>query len=135
MNDQIHKRVKKKVKAKKGFLIHLGIYMCVGLFFFLMNLATFSQADGWWFFFPMIPWMVGIGAHYLAVFGFPGQKNLVEKWEAEELAKELYKYREESDRPTLPPAPDDQELPDLPRQLKKLKERETRELYDDRDLV
>ena len=137
MNERIRKNVKKRVKAKKGFLIHLGVYMSVGIFFFMMNLATFSSADGWWFFFPLLPWMAGLLIHYLSVFGFPGQKQMVERWEAEELAKELRKYREQEDddRPALPPADEENDLSKLPRRLKKLKERETRELYDEGDLV
>lgn len=133
--DQIQRRIKKKVRAKKGFLIHFGIYLACGLFFLALNIATFSPLDGVWFFFPMIPWGLGILIHYLAAFGFPGTEKLVKKWEHEETIKELAKLHMDETptprlkKPTLRPLPKEEEfdLESLQRQKEKL--------YDEEDFV
>ena len=127
MNSEMDKRVKKRVQAKKGFLIHLGIYLAAGLFFLAMNIATFQEGNEWWFFYPMIPWGLGVMIHYVAAFGFPGTKQLIEKWEIEETAREMKKMRE-SERKALP-TPDEEE------QHLELKEIRKEKLYNDDELV
>ena len=81
------KRAKKRVKNKKGFYTHLAIYVIVGLFFYTLNMVTWSGTL--WFFFPLLPWGVGILIHYLLEFGIPFTKVLSPEWEEKELAKEL----------------------------------------------
>jgi len=83
--DQQYKAAQKRVKQKKGFFVHFAVYLSVGLFFFLMNLATFE--GDWWFFFPLLPWGMGLGIHYLITFGFPGSGVLSREWEEKELQK------------------------------------------------
>ena len=129
MKDGIDKQVQKRVKAKKGFLIHFGVYLATGLFFLFMNIATFQQEGEWWFYYPMIAWGLGIMIHYIGAFGFPGSRQLIEKWEIEETAREMRKQRE-MEAKALPEANEPDEELDLP-PLKRQKDK----LYDDRDLV
>jgi hypothetical protein len=84
MNDPILKKAHKRVKAKKGFFVHFGVYISVGMFFLLINIATFHEGREWWFFFPMIPWLVGLMIHYFTVFGLPGTGIMAEGWEEAE---------------------------------------------------
>lgn len=111
MDDPIVEKARKKVQAKKGFYVHLITYLSVGIFFLLMNILTFEGE--WWFFFPMLPWMVGLLIHYFVVFGLPGTNILTEGWEEKEMAKELWRLRrQESKRqhsPTGAEAPDEKE--------------------------
>ncbi len=90
MTDDL-KRARSRVKKKKGFFVHLGVFLSVGLFFLLINLLTY---DGeFWFFFPMLPWGVGLAIHYIAVFGIPGTDILTHEWEKRELEKEMFNLR------------------------------------------
>ena len=76
MEDHIYKEAKKKVAAKKGFYWHMSIFFIVGMFFFVMNMVTMDGDPELWFFFPLLPWSVGLAIHYLAGFGLPGSKIL-----------------------------------------------------------
>jgi hypothetical protein len=78
---------RKRVKKKKGFYWHLGSFMVVGIFFFLMN--VFADPSEVWFHFPMISWGVGLGFHYLGVFGLPFVGSLDKDWEAKEIEREM----------------------------------------------
>jgi hypothetical protein len=102
MKEDIYRQARKQVKKKKGVYIHLAVYLSVGLFFLLLNLATFEGE--WWFFFPLLPWGVGLSIHYLSVFGIPGTDILTKEWEKREMEQELRKRGySQSDRPALPP--------------------------------
>lgn len=135
MTDPIIRKARRRVKAKKGFYVHLSSYLAVGIFFFLMNVLTFGESGEWWFFFPMLPWLVGLLIHYFVVFGLPGTNILTEGWEEREMEKELWRLRRrepsETD-PALPDpdageAPEELELPDP----KKIREKR----WDREDLV
>ena len=126
--DPVHRQAQKQVNKKKGFYIHLGVYIVVGIFFLLMNLLT-SPGD-WWFMFPMLSWGVGLAIHYLIIFGLPGTDILSKEWEQRELEQELFRrgyYRkEEEDLPALPAEtrPEEEELDlDPPKKIKKKQER------------
>lgn len=125
MEDPTYRAARKQVKKKKGFYVHLAVYLAVGLFFFLMNIAT--DPNDMWFFFPMLPWLIGLAIHYLVVFGFPGTGILTEEWEKRELEQELYRrgYFRDQGR-ALPPeeSPRDEGL-DLnePRRVKEKQKR------------
>jgi hypothetical protein len=115
MDDSAHDRIDKEVKKKKGFLTHLSVYVAMAIFFLAMNIATFSEGREWWFFFPLIPWGVGILIHYFTVFGLPGTQKLIEKWEIEETVREMRKMREsgQDELPSGEVADDQLELPNL----------------------
>ena len=88
MEDYIYKKARKRVKQKKGFYVHLSVFIAVGIFFLTMNLVT----DPWdlWFFYPLMPWGVGLLIHYFGIFGLPGKNRvLTNKWEEQEMEKEI----------------------------------------------
>lgn len=92
--DEKLERAKKRVENKKGFFTHLSVYLSVGIFFFTMNILTWSGE--FWFFFPLMPWGIGLLIHYFTVFGLPFTKILSPDWEEKELAKEIRKIERES---------------------------------------
>jgi hypothetical protein len=57
------------VQALKGFYIHATVFVLVNIGLFIINLLT---GGGWWFYWPLIGWGIGLGAHALGVFGFGG---------------------------------------------------------------
>ena len=91
--DEKLERAKKRVEDKKGFYTHLSVYLSVGTFFFVMNILTWSGE--FWFFFPLLPWGIGLLIHYFTTFGLPFSKILSADWEEEQLTKELQKIERE----------------------------------------
>lgn len=92
MEEYLYRKARKRVKKKKGFYAHLSVYISVGVFFLTMNLVT----DPWdlWFFYPMMPWGIGLLIHYFGVFGLPGKERVMtEKWEAREMEREVRRLR------------------------------------------
>ncbi len=90
----IYKTAKKIVEKKKGFYKHLSAYIAVTFFFIAMNLLTFGEEPQLWFFYPVLPWGIGLIIHYLSVFGFPGSKALSPEWEEEQVAREILRLRQ-----------------------------------------
>ncbi len=128
VDNEIRQRVQKKVKDRKGFMAHLGVYLAVGMFFLVINLLT-MQGGRFWFFWPMIPWGVGLLIHYFSVFGLPGTNELVEKWELEETAKELKRARGRQDN-LLNSGEREDKL-----ELRELTKKPQKSRYDDKDFV
>tara|TARA_R110002049_G_scaffold609_3_gene3424 strand:+ start:3725 stop:4063 length:339 start_codon:yes stop_codon:yes gene_type:complete len=103
-NEQNYIRVKKRVKAIKGFYVHLSVYFAVNLFlsgiiiFGLSNsgdsfdeiISNFGVYSTWFF------WGIGIFFHWLGVFGFQSLgfgKNWEEKKIKELMDKEDAKHK------------------------------------------
>ncbi|MEY2950322.1 MAG: 2TM domain-containing protein [Saprospiraceae bacterium] len=61
---------KNKRKPEEEFKQHLGAFIIISVFLFLLNM--FTSPSTWWFKFPVLGWSVGIAFHYLDVYGFPG---------------------------------------------------------------
>jgi hypothetical protein len=87
---------RKKVKKKKGFYWHLGSFMIVGIFFFLINI--FTDPSEVWFHLPMISWSIGLGFHYIGVFGIPFIGTLDKDWEAQEIKREMARMNAKQNR-------------------------------------
>lgn len=107
---------------------HLGVYLAAGLFFLVINLITMENGI-LWFYWPMIPWGMGLLIHYFGVFGLPGTNELVEKWELEETARELKRMRGEQEN-LLDSGVSEDEL-----ELKDLKGERQKSRYDNKDFV
>ncbi len=134
MEDPILRKAHKRVKAKKGFYNHLISFISVGTFFLLLNVLTYG--GDWWFFFPLLPWLVGVLIHYFSVFGIPGTEILTEGWEERELEREVRAILQKEHRlretvsekmGELPPSKDELQLPDL--------EKAPEKKWSDRDFV
>ena len=68
-DQQSYQRAHARVQALKGFYIHATVFALVNIGLFIINLLT---GGGWWFYWPLIGWGIGLGAHALGVFGFGG---------------------------------------------------------------
>jgi len=99
MSDPVFEHAQKRVKKKKGFYAHLASFIGVGFFFLAMNLFTLvEEGPEIWFFFPLLPWSIGLIIHYLNVFGFPGNGALSPEWEDKQLQKEMQEIRKKLNR-------------------------------------
>lgn len=66
--DYKYQKAKKRVKALKGFYIHLGVYLLVNSLLFLINITT--SPGLLWFYWPLLGWGIGMVMHAIYVFGF-----------------------------------------------------------------
>ena len=55
-------------KSLKKFYSHLGTYLVLGLFFFILNAIT--SFGHWWFYWPMLGWGIGLGLHAVRTFAY-----------------------------------------------------------------
>lgn len=74
MNEQ---QAKQHVNELKGFYGHLGAFVGVNLFLFVINVST--SPNDLWFIYPLFGWGIGLIAHAVQVFG--ASKN----WEARKM--------------------------------------------------
>ena len=65
-----YQKAKKRVKALRGFYIHLGVYVLINAMLFLINITT--SPDILWFYWPLLGWGIGTVVHAVYVFG-PGR--------------------------------------------------------------
>ncbi len=63
-----YQKAKKRVETLKSFYVHLGVYVTVNLFLFLINMVT--SPGHLWFFWPLMGWGIAVALHALRVFGF-----------------------------------------------------------------
>ena len=76
-------------EERRGFIIHLIVYVLINIGLVILNLLLSPEAI--WFFWPLIGWGIGITMHYLNAIRWI-EKNLKEKEAiAEGRAKELKK--------------------------------------------
>lgn len=89
MNENyLYEEAKKRVRKKKGFYNHLGVYLTINTIMFFvvfLNSGTFA-----WLF-PASFWGIGLAINYLSVFGLPGKGAGGVDWEAKEIRKEVEK--------------------------------------------
>ena len=86
--EQIYEQAKKRVEEKKGFFIHLTVYIVVNIM--LVLIWAFAAGGGFpWFIFPLGGWGIGILFHFLGVFVFGrrSDKAAIEK-EVEKIKRE-----------------------------------------------
>jgi 2TM domain len=76
--DQRYDRAHARVQALKGFYTHATAYVLVNIGLFVINLLT---GGGWWFYWPLLGWGIGLGIHALSVFGFRGGGTWGRDWE------------------------------------------------------
>ena len=72
-------RAHARVQDLKGFYTHAATaYVLVNIGLFVINLLT---GGGWWFYWPLLGWGVGLGIHALSVFAFGGGGPWGRNWE------------------------------------------------------
>lgn len=80
----IDELAREQVGAMDALIKHSGAFLAVGLFFLITNLLT-GPGD-LWFFWPMLPWMVGLGIHAWVVYW--DRRKFYDRWE-ERAAEQL----------------------------------------------
>ena len=75
----------KRVRALRGFYVHLLVYVLVNLSLFLLDIIT--SPDSLWFYWPLLGWAIGITFHAFSVFG-PG-RLLGAEWEKRQIGRIL----------------------------------------------
>lgn len=65
-DDEDYRRARGRVKAIKGFHIHLLVFAAVMSLLFVINLAT---SGTWWVQLPLLGWGAGLAAHAAVAFG------------------------------------------------------------------
>ena len=85
--EQIYEEAKKRVEEKKGFRIHVIVYLCVNTM--LALIWWFTGAGFPWFVFPLGGWGIGVLFHGLGVYVFSrrSDRQAIER-EAEEIRRE-----------------------------------------------
>ena len=68
-SDERYRLAKRRVRVLKGFYIHLATYIAVMVLLWLIDFLT---GGGWWFYWPLLGWGIGIVAHAFTVFGIGG---------------------------------------------------------------
>jgi hypothetical protein len=83
---EVEARALRRLKAEKGFYVHLTVYAAVIGFLTLMNLTT---GRPYWFFWPALGWGLGLAAHALVVF-----VGASREWERRRLQELIEEERE-----------------------------------------
>ncbi len=83
-----YQRAKKRVEALRGFYTHLGVYVIVNLFLFLLNMIV--SPDTIWFYLPLLGWGIAVAIHAFSVLGagFPFGDDWEERKIEEMMEKE-----------------------------------------------
>ena len=86
--EELYREARKRVEEKKGFFIHLTVYIIVNIM--LVLIWAFPGGGGFpWFVFPLGGWGIGILFHFLEAFVFSRQTD----WERKAIEKEVEKLK------------------------------------------
>jgi fatty acid desaturase len=64
-NDERYLSARRQARALRAFYMHAMVFVLVNSGLFLIDLLT---GDGWWFYWGLIGWGIGLGGHALSVF-------------------------------------------------------------------
>lgn len=78
-------KAEKIVQDKIAFYIHLVIYVAVNSMFIIMWATTDGLNSFPWFIFILIPWGIGLAAHYFATFMSSTYKEKMVRREIEKM--------------------------------------------------
>lgn len=68
-DETAYKAALERAEMLQGYYIHLLVYVVVNTGLFLINLITRGDDGGWWFYWPLVGWGIGLGVHTMVVFG------------------------------------------------------------------
>lgn len=88
-NNQEYLNAKRRVQAIRGFYTHFVVYLIVNTVLFLINL--FNRSGGWWFYWPLFGWGIGIVFHAYNTFIPHGVFG--SKWEEKKIQEYLEKNK------------------------------------------
>lgn len=66
--DRAYKAAEERAEMLQGYYIHLLVYVVVNAGLFLINLLTKGSDGGWWFYWPLAGWGIGVMVHTLVTF-------------------------------------------------------------------
>ena len=129
MENKVYELARKRVKKKKGFYGHFSAFLATAIFFFLMNVATYSESGEWWFFFSDTSLEYWPDDSLLWCFlVLPGTDIMTKDWEEREIEREAKRIRNR-----LEPLPD---LNEDELELRKIeREKAKNDNWEDEDLV
>ena len=71
--DEGYEAARRRAEELQGYYIHLVVYVLVNAGLFAINALTRGGEDGWWFYWPLAGWGIGLLIHtavtFLGVFG------------------------------------------------------------------
>ena len=89
---EIKNQIREKMYMKYGFYLHTISYVLVNILLIFINLKFYSYGGGYWFFYPLLGWGIGLSFHFLKFYAttsnfldkkiekeYLKQKNKVEK--------------------------------------------------------
>jgi len=86
-NQEAYERAKKRVEAKMGFYIHLGVYIGVNILLIIINFLT--SPHYLWFKWPLIGWGIGLVFHGLGFFFYSKGESIKERMIEKEMKKNI----------------------------------------------
>ena len=87
MVDERYEKAKKRVEEIKGFYTHAIVYVVINTGLFLLNL--FTSPGGWWFYWVLFGWGIGLFFHAMGVFVF--NRFPSKKWEEQKIKEVMDK--------------------------------------------
>ncbi len=78
-------RAHKRADDIRGLYVHVMIYLVVNAGLFVIDAVS---GDGWWFYWPLLGWGIGLGAHAVAVFS---DRFLGAEWEERKVEQILHR--------------------------------------------
>jgi hypothetical protein len=69
-SDAEYEKARERAEALQGLYIHILIYVVVNAALFAINWFSTSGEGGWWFYWPLLGWGIGLLIHILTV-AFP----------------------------------------------------------------
>lgn len=73
-NDELRKEARERAEMKFSFYINIALYIIINGI--LISIWYFNGMGFPWIIFPLIGWGIGVVAHYLTAFVYPGRKYL-----------------------------------------------------------
>ncbi len=87
-DEELYRKAREIVEAKKGFYIHLIIYLIFcGVMYLIWRLTWTGYR---WYIWPVFGWGIGVLFHFLGVFAFGRPMG----WEESQVEKEVERLRE-----------------------------------------
>lgn len=86
--DPVYRAALKRAEELQGFYTHLLVYLVVNAGLFTINYLSRGGEGGWWFYWPLAGWGIGLLIHALTTFTGVFSEN----WK-DRKAKEIYAER------------------------------------------
>ena len=67
--DVAYKAALEHAEMLQGYYTHLLVYVVVNTGLFFINLFTRGDDGGWWFYWPLLGWGIGLMIHTMVVLG------------------------------------------------------------------